>query len=377
MAIGQQLQSNNVKRAALPIFWAACPTLLLAMSWLNYDFRKHQISLTEPFMKFKSLALALAAATALSGAARAADLAAAPAAAPAPAPVLGFDYAFGMALMSDYVFRGVSQSDRKPSATAYGELRYNATPDVQFYAKTQVWKVNQPQAPAAEVDLLGGVRLTFGDFSADIGGIYYLYPDNKNQYWTNGATTFLNPDFITLPGGARCPIGPFCATTPKDSSYFEAYVMPSYNITSALNVGANFYYSNNWLNFGFDSLYSSAKAKYTFGETGFSVSGELGYMKLGSLKAGTELNAGPFPFKIPSYTTWNIGASYAWNQVTLDLRYSGATLSKNACYLVSADPSGNRPFQAPSAQSNWCGNRFMATLSVDFVGSKDVTFPKW
>jgi uncharacterized protein (TIGR02001 family) len=327
-------------------------------------------------MKFKSLALALAAATALSGAARAADLAAAPAAAPAPAPVLGFDYAFGAALMSDYVFRGVTQSKGRPSATGYGELRYNATSDIQFYAKTQVWNVHQPQNPAAEVDLLGGVRLTFGDFSADVGGIYYLYPSNNRQYWTNGAFTFVNPTLVQLPFAGRCPVGPFCATTPKDSSYFEAYILPSYNITPLLNVGANFYYSNNWLNFGFDSLYSSAKAKYLFGETGFSVSGELGYMKLGSLKPGTQLNAGPFPFKIPSYTTWNVGVSYAWNQLTLDLRYSGATLSKSACYLVSADPSGNVPGTAPTGSSGWCGNRFMATLSADFVGSKDIPI-KW
>lgn len=324
-------------------------------------------------MKLKSFALALAAATALSGAARAADLAAAPVAAPAPAPVLGFDYAFGAALMTDYVFRGVSQSKGRPSATGYGELRYNATPDVQLYAKAQVWKVNQPQNPAAEVDLLGGVRLTFGDFAADIGGIYYWYPNNNRQYFTNGATTLVNP---ILPLAAMCPIGPFCATTPKDSSYFEAFVMPSYNVTPLLNVGANFYYSNNWLNFGIDSMYSSAKAKYTFGETGFAISGELGYMSLGSLKPFTLLNAGPFPFKVPSYTTWNVGASYTWNQVTLDLRYSGATLNKNSCYLVSADPSGNVPGTAPTASSGWCGNRFMATLSVDFVGSKDIPI-KW
>jgi len=328
-------------------------------------------------MKFKSFALALAAATALSGAARAADLAAAPPAAPAPAPVLGFDYAFGMALMSDNVFRGVSQSATKPSATVYGELRYNINADVQLYAKTQVWKVNQPQSPAAEVDLLAGGRFTFNDLSFDVGGMYYWYPDNKNQYWTNGATTFLNPDFITLPFGARCPIGGFCATTPKDSSYFEAYIKPSYNITPLLNVGANFYYSPNWLKFGFDSLYSSVTAKYTFGETGFSVSGEYGYMKLGNLKPGTILNAGPTSFHISSYTTWNAGVSYAWNQATLDLRYVGSTLNKNSCYLASADPAGNAPFQVPTGQSKWCGHRFMATLSLDFVGSKDVTFPKW
>ena len=38
--------------------------------------------------------------------------------------------------MSDYVFRGVTQSNHKPSVTAYFEPRYNVTKDLQLYVGT-------------------------------------------------------------------------------------------------------------------------------------------------------------------------------------------------------------------------------------------------
>ena len=53
---------------------------------------------------------------------------------PAAAPATpDFDIAFGGGVASDYVFRGISQSDRWPSGNVYTELRYNVTPTVQFY----------------------------------------------------------------------------------------------------------------------------------------------------------------------------------------------------------------------------------------------------
>src|SRR5581483_7210471 len=49
----------------------------------------------------------------------------APAAAPVAAPTSPWDIAFGGALMSDYEFRGITQSAHKASVAAYSELRYN------------------------------------------------------------------------------------------------------------------------------------------------------------------------------------------------------------------------------------------------------------
>ncbi|MBE0704191.1 MAG: hypothetical protein IH582_13655, partial [Afipia sp.] len=36
-----------------------------------------------------------------------------------------WDIAFGAGVMNDYVFRGITQSNHKPSVTAYFEPRYN------------------------------------------------------------------------------------------------------------------------------------------------------------------------------------------------------------------------------------------------------------
>ena len=51
-------------------------------------------------------------------------------------PIVAFDpwdVAFGGAIMSDYIFRGITQSNHKPSVTAYFEPRYNVTKDLQLY----------------------------------------------------------------------------------------------------------------------------------------------------------------------------------------------------------------------------------------------------
>ena len=48
---------------------------------------------------------------------------------PPPPPPSMWDIAFGAAIMSDYNFRGISQSDRGPSVAAYFE-RVSARPAV-------------------------------------------------------------------------------------------------------------------------------------------------------------------------------------------------------------------------------------------------------
>jgi hypothetical protein len=329
--------------------------------------------------------IAAAALTVAAGGALAADLPAqkGPPVAAAPAAVNGFDFAFGAKAMSDYVVRGISNSDRAPSLSAYGELRYNIG-DTQLYAGIAPTLVRLPTAPAAEVDLTLGVRQTWGAFAVDVGAIYYLYPGNRNQYWTNGVAgvpggfTALNPIGATAAtcagAGAAPPVGVagLCATTPRDPSFFELYLKPSYNITDAFNVGGNLYWSPNWNNYKFQGTYLSGTAKYTFGDSGFSVSGEFGRVFLGSLKPGTIFNAGPASFKYPSYNTWNAGVSYAWKNATLDLRYHGSDLNKSNCWIVSADHNGNPNGPGFRGTSNWCGHRFMASLAVDFVYSKDV-----
>ena len=78
-----------------------------------------------------------------------------------------WDVAFGAAIMNDYVFRGITQSNHKPSVAAYFEPRYNVNKDLQLYIGVSGESISFPNRAAAEVDIYGGIRLTFGMFAAD------------------------------------------------------------------------------------------------------------------------------------------------------------------------------------------------------------------
>src|SRR6201990_1700829 len=90
-----------------------------------------------------------------------------------------WDVAFGAAIMSDYVFRGVTQSNHKPSVTAYFEPRYNVNKDLQLYVGSSFESISFANRAAAEVDIYGGIRPTFGMFAFDFGVWGYLYPGGQ------------------------------------------------------------------------------------------------------------------------------------------------------------------------------------------------------
>ncbi len=288
----------------------------------------------------------------LSGTAFGADM---PVKKDAPAPVAastdGLDYAFGAKLQSDYISRGITQTNHQPGVTAYGELRYNLS-DTQFYAGTQFWSVKLPTDPAAEIDLYGGVRQTWGNFAIDAGGIYYVYANNTRQFFADGTTTSLS----AFPGAFP--------TTAKDVSFYEVYAKPTYNINDMFTVGGNLYYSPNWTNVRATETYVSGTLKVNL-PNNFSVSGEFGREILGH----SSLTYGPTNYV--SYNTWNAGVSYTYKVATLDLRYYGTSLSKGNCYINGSDPKGNVVGGVATNRSNWCGSRAMVSLSFDLT-SKDL-----
>ena len=147
----------------------------------------------------KKLALLATALAMVSGSALAADMYVKAAKAPPPPAFDPWDIAFGSAIMNDYIFRGITQSNHKPSVTAYFEPRYNVTKDVQLYIGTSFESISFPNRAAAEVDIYGGIRPTFGAFAFDIGVWGYLYPGGTCHY---GAAV----DTAGKPLGAECAL---------------------------------------------------------------------------------------------------------------------------------------------------------------------------
>ncbi|HMK70971.1 MAG TPA: TorF family putative porin, partial [Xanthobacteraceae bacterium] len=99
----------------------------------------------------KKFALSFVVAVSLSNSTvMAADMAVKAPPAPAPSP---WDIAITGALMSDYNFRGVTQSNHQPSLQFGLEPRYNFSKDLQGYFGVSGESIDFPNRAAAEIDL--------------------------------------------------------------------------------------------------------------------------------------------------------------------------------------------------------------------------------
>jgi uncharacterized protein (TIGR02001 family) len=98
-----------------------------------------------------------------------------------------FTYSFNVGATSDYVFRGISQSDNDPALQGGADIAWGI-----LYAGVWASLIDFADAPPAdvEVDWYGGIKPTWnsplGTINMDFGVIYYSYP---------GA----NPDSVNLP----------------------------------------------------------------------------------------------------------------------------------------------------------------------------------
>lgn len=322
-------------------------------------------------MKKVSLSIAAVTVAAMGmGSASAADLGKVYTKAPPVAVVSPWDIAFGSAIMSDYVFRGVTQSNHKPSVTAYFEPRYNINPNLQLYVGSSFESISFTNRAAAEVDIYGGIRPTFGPVAFDFGVWGYLYPGG--QCIDNGAGNCGPGVFEVLPN---------FGSMKKDVSFYEVYGKVNYTFNDYFTLGGNVFYSPNFLNTGADGTYASITGKLTapttwFGSSGVGayVSGEFGRQWLGTSDAfyGTGIVGDPFQFgiKYADYNTWNVGVGFTYKVFTLDLRYSGTDLSKGNCNAFTSDFTASQAGNATAINpggfgSKWCGDTFIAKLSAD------------
>src|ERR1700688_3923550 len=186
-------------------------------------------------MKRVAYSLVLAAGLA-SSSVMAADMAvkAPPAAAPPPSP---WDVVVTAALMTDYNFRGVSQSNHKPSTQAGFELRYNWNSNWQSYGGISGESINFPNNAAAEVDFYGGIRPAFDKLALYFGAWYYYYPGGQ-CFNTAALCTGLGggPSIgLTLPSNGN--------VAKQNASFWEVYGKGTYTVNDNFNFGGSIWYS--------------------------------------------------------------------------------------------------------------------------------------
>lgn len=180
-----------------------------------------------------------------------------------------FDFSFNVGAATDYVFRGVSQTDENYQLFAGVDTTIYGI----GYAGAWVSNVDfGPNTSDVEYDLYAGVKPTVGAVSLDLGVVYYGYGNQPN-----GASY----DYVEWKVGGSVPVGP-------------------------ATVGAVFFYSDDFFGGTGNATYVEVNAAIPVAEK-VTVSGAI----------GNQTVEGPF-----DYTTWNLGVGYALNDVVgLDLRY--------------------------------------------------------
>jgi uncharacterized protein (TIGR02001 family) len=311
-------------------------------------------------MRKLTFSLVLAAALA-SSSALAADMAvkAAPAA-PPPSP---WDIAITAALMSDYNFRGITQSAHRPSTQVGFEPRYNFTSALQGYVGVSGESIDFPNRAAAEIDFYAGIRPTYGRLALDFGVWDYYYP---------GGQCFNTPAFCGFATAMPLPNGNLVK---QNESFYEGYGKATYTVNDNFNFGGGIWGSPSVLNSGASGIYYSGTGTLTAPGTwlpngvGAYVSADIGWWQFGTTDAFYGVPAFPAGIPYRSYANWDAGVAFTWKAFTLDLRYYQSNLSRGDCNAFTSDHTATgiattpiNPFPLPG--SDWCGAAFVAKLSL-------------
>lgn len=293
-----------------------------------------------------------------------------------PPPPSPWDLAFGGGLVSDYIFRGITQSNHKPSVTAYFEPRYNINKDLQLYANISGESISFPNRAAAEIDIYGGIRPTFGPFAFDIGAWYYWYPGGQcfNSIFLCDALGGDHFVATSLPNGN---------VIKADLSFWEVFGKVTYTVNDQFSLGAAVWYSPSVLNSGADGTFVSGTAKYTFPSTtplpfglGLYISADVGHWFLGTSDAFYAVQGFPNGIPYKSYTTWDLGFGLTKSVFTLDFRYYDTNLNKGDCNAFTSDHTASGVFSTPinpgGPGSTWCHATFVVSGKFDLTAMTNV-----
>ncbi len=270
-----------------------------------------------------------------------------------------WDITFGAAMMSDYRFRGITQSNYALSVAAYFEPRYNFNNSLQGYVGLSGESVSFPNRPASEIDFYGGIRPTFGRLALDFGGWYYWYPGGEcfHDFAPGCLRSLLNGNVVK-----------------RDVSFGEIYGKATYAVSDRFSFGGGAYWSPSVFNSGADGTFVAGTAKYILptvlpNGVGWFISADVGHWFLGTSDNFYAVRGFPGGIPYKSYTTWDAGLAFVWKPFTLDLRYYDTNLNKGDCNAFTHDHTASgvvsTPINPGGPGSNWCGAAFVAKLSFD------------
>lgn len=231
-----------------------------------------------------------------------------------PAPVHTFTGNVGV--FSDYLFRGVTQTSNEMALQGGLDYAHASGFYVGTWGSNISWLSDTAlyTRSSLELDVYGGYKGSFGgDFGYDVGAIYYYYPGKKLS-GVNSADTL------------------------------EVYGALSWKWLSAKLSYATTDY------FGYvksdGSYYVDLSASYPIGDTGVTLLGHVGFLKVEGNPGGVSNDS------LFGYTDWKVGATYGLPQNFTIGAYYSDTDAEKASYTVNGD--------------NWADSRVVAYIQKTF-----------
>jgi uncharacterized protein (TIGR02001 family) len=215
-----------------------------------------------------------------------------------------FDVAVGIALTTNYVSRGITNSNSEPAVQGYVE------PSVELgdfgSAYVNVWSSNVDYGEGFEgyeIDVAGGYRPTFGPLSLDVGYVHY----------------FFSPEHVS-------------------PDYGEIFAKADYSFDDKFTIGGRVFYAPDYNQSDFSATWVAGGVRVPLPHD-FSAYAGIGYQFFENSDAFEQL-------------AWMAGVSYSWKAVTIDVRYWDTDLSGDECV-------------ARSGFANGCDATIVGTLSFD------------
>jgi len=201
------------------------------------------------------------------------------------------DFSSNVGFVTDYVFRGISQSDSNFAVQGGFDVEHNTG----LYLGTWASNVdfNDADNASAEVDVYGGYGFEFKGLNVDLGAIYYAYPNARDS---------LNYNFYEVYAGVSVEQDKF-------------------------DIGASINYTPE--NFGDtgDATYVALNTDYTIVDN-LKLKTDIGYQVIDE---DTE-------FGTDDYLHWGIGLGYHYKGFDALLKYSQSDLDTSGSCGSSCDP---------------------------------------
>jgi uncharacterized protein (TIGR02001 family) len=190
--------------------------------------------------------------------------------------------------VSDYKFRGISQTAGGPAAQGLAEYTHDSGLYIGGAVSSITWVKDATGSGSVETDVYAGYRDKIGVLAVDVGAIGYLYPNQGTL--TPGV--FANPNTVELYG----QVG-YDTLTFKYSYVVSSHFVGWYGTTGQDTRGSSY-----------------VEANYTYPITdAWSINGHVGYQHVNNLSSA-------------SYTDWKVGTAYDTGYGVLGLAYIGTNV---------------------------------------------------